>query len=44
MNLEDLRALSIFDGLTDEQLTELLEAGEDRQPAQVRAAHQIVAR
>ena len=27
MRLEDLRALLIFDGLTDQQLTELLEAG-----------------
>src|SRR5687768_9437761 len=31
MRLEDLRALSIFDGLTDQQLSELLEAGEEHQ-------------
>ena len=31
MRLEDLRALSIFDGLTDQQLTELLEAGEEHE-------------
>ena len=31
MRLEDLRALSIFDGLTDQQLAELLEAGEEHQ-------------
>jgi signal transduction histidine kinase len=31
MRLEDLRALSIFAGLTDPQLAELLEAGEEHQ-------------
>ena len=31
MRLEDLRALPIFDGLTDEQLTDLLESGEEHQ-------------
>jgi signal transduction histidine kinase len=31
MRLEDLRALPLFEGLTDQQLAELLEAGEERQ-------------